>query len=356
MILYNFINYIHPDKRKTLYSVYYKSRHLIIYTFIGFLSIIVELQIRKFLITSEINNLFASFVSIPPSVILAFYLNIKFNFNIQRKKIINSFVFFILISFGSLLLQFFLKSITNLSYNYELNRLLISGSCFIIFYILHRKFSFKNYVKVGVAIYANGVEDIGKIFNKIGPYPDFIHVDIVDKTFLKKAKPVKSYKLEIIKSLWPSKEIHVHIMSKNPLKWVKEVKKYSDKTFIHFESVKNLNKFLKKNKFYKKKLGLAVSINTNFEDYKKYLNLFDNLLLLTIKKPGYSGQDFLKKSFNTIKKINSYTKNRKFNLCIDGGINYDISKKIKCEEVVSGSFILNSNDPIKTYLKLKYNK
>ena len=59
--------------------------------------------------------------------------------------------------------------------------MIISGSCFIIFYFLHKKFSFKDYVKVGVAIYANGVEDINKIYEKIGPYPDFIHVDIVDK-------------------------------------------------------------------------------------------------------------------------------------------------------------------------------
>ena len=199
-------------------------------------------------------------------------------------------------------------------------------------------------------------ENIKDVFSKVGFYPDYIHVDFVDKTMNNKVGEPDFNKLGEIRKQWPNHRIESHIMSKNPLKWVKEVKKYSDKTFIHFESIENLNKFLKKNKFYKKNLGLAVSINTNFEDYKKHLNLFDNLLLLTIKKPGYSGQDFLKKSFNTIKKINSYTKNRKFNLCIDGGINYDISKKIKCEEVVSGSFILNSNDPIKTYLKLKYNK
>ena len=30
--------------------------------------------------------------------------------------------------------------------------------------------------------YANGYEDIKKIYSLIGPYPDFIHVDIVDKT------------------------------------------------------------------------------------------------------------------------------------------------------------------------------
>ena len=44
---------------------------------------------------------------------------------------------------------------------------------------------FKDKVKIGVAVYANGIEDINKIFQKINKYPDFIHVDLVDTTFNK---------------------------------------------------------------------------------------------------------------------------------------------------------------------------
>ncbi len=354
MILYDFTNFIHPDKKKTLYSLYFKSRYLIVYILIGVISILFELQIRKILIIYSFDQFNASLISLPPSILLAFFLNINFNFKIQKKKIGGSFIFFVLISFSSLVLQFFLKAKINIFNNYDLDRLFISGCCFLIFYFLHRNFSFKNYVKVGVAIYANGVEDIGKIFTKIGPYPDFIHVDIVDQTFLKKAKPVKSYKLEIIKSLWPDKEIHAHIMSKDPIKWIKKVRKYTNKIFIHFESGKDLKKLTRDYKDYKKFLGLAVSINTDFNEYKNYLYLFDNLLLLTIKKPGYSGQNFIKKSYNIINKINLYTKDRQFNLCVDGGINLKVAKEIKSEEIVSGSYILNSNDPMKTLLKLKF--
>ena len=104
-----------------------------------------------------------------------------------------------------------------------------------------------------------------------------------------------------------------------------------------------------------KNLGLAVSVNSNFEDYKKFINLFDNLLFLSIKKPGFSGQQFLEESYPIIDRINKFTSNPKFKLCVDGGVNYFNSKNIISEEIVSGSYILNSEQPIETLLKLKFN-
>ena len=355
MFFNQIINFIHPDKRKFVYSIYYKSRYLIVYIIIGVISIFFELLVRLFLIQYPLPELTSSILSLPASIILAFILNIKFNFKIQRKKIIKSLLLFFLICIFSFVLQQFLKNQFELTGIYEYDRFIISGICFLFFYILHRKISFKNYVKVGVAIYANGVDDIRKIYDKIGPYPDFIHVDIVDKTFLENANDIKSYKLEVIKALWPDKEIHVHIMSKNPSKWIDIVKEYSDKIFFHFEIDENIKDIILKHKDYKKFLGLAVSVNTEFEDYKKFINYFDNLLFLTIEKPGFSGQKLMDSSYSKIDSINLYTKYRKFNMCVDGGINSHNINSINSEEIVSGSFILKSDNPIETLLKLKFN-
>ena len=134
MLFSSFLNFIHPDKRKLLYSLYFKSRYLIVYIFIGIISIIFELQIRSFLIKFGINELKSSIISLPVSIIVAFLLNINFNFKIQRKKIKEAFFFFFLISTTSLFIQFVLKSNFSLMGNYEIDRMLISGSCFIIFY------------------------------------------------------------------------------------------------------------------------------------------------------------------------------------------------------------------------------
>ena len=87
-----------------------------------------------------------------------------------------------MISFFSGALQFFLRGYFSFANNnYEVNRLLISSIVFTLAYMFHRKFSFRDFKKVGVAIYANGVEDFNNIHNLIGQYSDFIHVDIVDK-------------------------------------------------------------------------------------------------------------------------------------------------------------------------------
>ena len=232
MVYSKYLNFLHPNTKKLIHFFYYRSRYLIFYILIGVISIIFELQIRSFLIKFSIDQFQSSIISLVVSITAAFFLNIKFNFKIQKKKLKESFFFFFLISTISLFIQFILKLNFNLTNNYDLDRIIISGSCFIIFYFLHKKISFKDYVKVGVAIYANGVEDINKIYKKIGPYPDFIHVDIVDETFKKDVPKIKSYKLEIIKALWPNKIVQVHIMSKYPSRWIEVVKPYADKIFF----------------------------------------------------------------------------------------------------------------------------
>ena len=91
----------------------------------------------------------------------------------------------------------------------------------MVAYILHRRFSFRDFKQVGVAVYANGVEDIRGIYKKIGQYPDFIHVDIVDTSFAPDAKENKIYRMETIKTLWPNREIHTHISRQSILhRWI----------------------------------------------------------------------------------------------------------------------------------------
>ena len=113
--------------------------------------------------------------------------------------------------------------------------MIISGVLFIVAYFLHRRFSFRDFKRVGVAIYANGVENLNSIHERIGHYPDFIHVDIVDSSFTSSPEEVKAYRMETIKALWRNQEIHTHIMSKTPSIWLSEVLPYSDIVYIHWE-------------------------------------------------------------------------------------------------------------------------
>ena len=79
---------------------------------------------------------------------------------------LKSLLYFFIISIISATIQFLISKFANLKfideYNYEASRLIISGFVFIFAYILHRKITFRENGKVGVAIYAKRNENTHK--------------------------------------------------------------------------------------------------------------------------------------------------------------------------------------------------
>ncbi len=343
---------------KELTFIFYRFRHVIIYTVIGFFSIICELAIRNFLVNINFNEVPSTILSIIIGILIAFFLNIKLNFFIKKNLLAKALVYYFLISIFSISLQFFINNFTNFKfdifYSYEIERLIISGVVFIFAYLLHKKFSFKNSAKLGVAIYASKDSDVHNIFQKIGIYPDFIHVDIVDETFVKDAKPINYEKYNLIKQYWKNKEVHTHLMSKNPIKLIKNVSKFSDLIFIHKEIDENLNDVINLFDNLNCKLGIVLHAINNYDnELESITNKFRNIMILSIPEAGYSGQKFLEKSFDLISKINEIQKRKKINLFVDGGINRENIKKMNVENIISGSDVLNSKDPREQIMRLK---
>jgi len=278
---------------------------------------------------------------------------VKYNFKISESKRNRSLLYFILISFFSYLIQIFLIDKFETQLSYEKLRFLTSGSMFWIAYLFHRKYSFKDFKKVGVAIYANGVENLEFIYDKIRTYPDFIHVDIVDETFNKESKEVLSYKTEVIKGYWNSKFIECHIMSKNPKKWIHEIIRNVDRIFIHCEINENVEELLKLIKENNCQAGIVIQNIDDLSVFEKYQNLIDSLLVLSIETPGYSGQSFKMDSLEIISKINNHKFRNRISLVVDGGVNNKNIPLIKSENIVSGSYVINSKDPIKNIMILQ---
>ena len=246
-----------------------------------------------------------------------------------------------------------IQNIDSLACTYQKGRILISLLMFMIGYLLHRKFSFKDSKKVGVAIYANGVENIERIYNLIGSYLDFVHVDIVDSTFNQDANTIKTYRLEAIRAYWPNKEIHVHIMSKTPSIYINEIIPYSDVVFIHAEVDEEIHDIYSMIKEKKKKLGVVFSMSSRLNDIEPFLKLSDQVLLLAINEPGFSGQNFELKALEKIKLLNALPYRNQFSLCVDGGVNEDIVKILDAENIVSGSSVLNNLNPKKQIMRLQ---
>lgn len=337
-------------KRKFLF---YRYRFFYGYVVIGVFSLLIELILFNTLNGFFKNQLLNSFISVVLGIFISFWFNVKYNFKVSKIKRNRALLYFLIISLTSYLIQFFIIDKFKNYFSYEILRFIISGSFFWFAYLLHRSFSFRDYKQVGVAIYANGVENIKSIFDRIENYPDFIHVDIVDETINENTEKTLSFKSEVIRGYWNSKFIEIHIMSKTPKKWILETIDHVDCIFIHCDINENIEETLSFIKSKKVKTGIVIHEFKHIEIFEKYHDIIDNILILCIEKPGFSGQKFKIESLKLIEEINRNKYRDQITLTIDGGVNNENISLIKSEKVVSGSYVLNDKDPIKNIMILQ---
>ena len=340
--------------KKELIFFFYKKKFLIFYTLIGITSIIIELSLRSILIKLDYYDFIYNYIPLIIGIFFAFILNVKINFFVPKVFLKKSLTYFVIISLLSFIVQKILQnSEFFIDYNYNTKRFFSSGLFFLIGYFLHLSFTFKKTIKVGVAIYANGFEELEVIKEKIGEFPDFIHVDVVDNTMKENADEIDFNKLDAIQKIWPGKEIHTHIMSTHPMKLIQKVIKFSKIIYVHKEIQEDLN-YLKNYMLDQNVIpGIALHSKLDYTNIEKDTAGFREIMLLSIDNPGYSGQKFNERTFELIEKIDLMKNRSDINLLVDGGVNSKIIKKINCEKIVSGAAVLKSNKPIMEIMKLQ---
>jgi ribulose-phosphate 3-epimerase len=340
--------------KASLKFTFYCYRFLINYIIIGALSICVEILIIRALAYFGTHFILAVPSGIGIGILFSFWFNVRFNFKVPVGKRHRAFLFFSGISIGSACLNFiFRNQLVDAGLSYEVSRFMVAGLLFSIAYGLHRKFSFKDMKQVGVAVYANGIEDIKLINSKIGPYPDFIHVDLIDKSFSETGTDVRAYRLETISAYWPNKHIQVHLMSRNPMAWLDDILPYADTIIVHAECDEDLSAVIKKIKDNGKSAGLCLLMKTPIDVAKRYLDEISTLMLLTIQEPGKSGQKFEMEGLQRIEQIKSWEDRKDFVLCIDGGVSEENIHLLNVELVVSGSSVLKNADPARQIMRLQ---
>ena len=324
------------------------------YCVIGFVSIAIELILRIFLLEITINTSVSSLLPLIIGITFAFVANVTFNFKIPRYYYKKSFIYFSIISISSFTFQYLLSRFFIFdSLNYEITRFLISGLVFLIAYNFHIKFSFAKNKKVGVAVYLDNNEDINELFSKVGFYPDYIHVDFVDKSMNEDVNEPDFNKFNQIRKKWPNHRIESHIMSKNPSRYIDQFSKYSDVIYFHYEINDKLKEIKKSIENLNIKPGLVLHASKEYTDLQNIIKNYKEILILCIDKPGESGQTFLHKSNNLINNINSLKNRDKFNLCVDGGLSQKNISKIECEKIVSASNVFKNKNPKKQIINLQ---
>ena len=324
------------------------------YCIIGLLSIVIELIFRSFLLSLDFNQILTLILPLMTGIFFAFICNIKLNFDIPRYYYYNSFFYFSLISLSSFTIQFILsKIILFQGLNYELSRLFMSGLVFIVAYNFHIKFSFQKNKKVGVAVYLDKNENVKEIFSKVGFHPDYIHIDMVDKSMNYNVNDPDLTKINEVKKFWPNHRIESHIMSKNPEKYIDKLSIHSDVIYFHHEINENTDKLRQLIISKGAKPGVVIHSSKEYKNITSVIKNFNEILLLCIDTPGNSGQKFIHKAYSFIDQINFLSERSNFLLCVDGGLSLENIKKIDCDKIVSASSVFQSINPKKQIINLQ---
>ena len=181
---------------------------------------------------------------------------------------------------------------------------------------------------------------------------DYVHVDLCDGKYVN----TKNFEIkDTIKLLKNSKKpLNIHLMVENPKKIIKHFKKLNVES-ITIHNLSNSEKILNYIKKKGYKCGIALNPNESIDSIRKYLNLIDELLIMSVI-PGKGGQGFIDSTISKIDEINNIKNNYHFITAIDGGINNETIKLLKNKDidlVISGSYIVNSIDYNKTINELK---
>ena len=155
---------------------------------------------------------------------------------------------------------------------------------------------------------------------------DYIHVDVMDGHFV----PNITIGPAIIKKIRPltKKIFDVHLMISPVDKYIDEFAKAgSDIITFHPEATNDINKTIGLIKKNSKKVGVSLKPNTKIDTIIDHLKDIDLILIMSVE-PGFGGQKFMPEVLDKIKELKNIKKNKnyKFDIEVDGGINFSNCK------------------------------
>ena len=176
---------------------------------------------------------------------------------------------------------------------------------------------------------------------------DLIHIDVMDGHFV----PNITIGPEIIHKIrrYSSLPFDVHLMISPVNNFIKNFADAgADIITIHPEATEDLVESVKKIKSLNKKAGVSLNPKTSVDKVLPVLHLIDLVLIMSVD-PGFGGQKFIEKTLDKVKflKKEITKKNLKVEIEIDGGINFENSKKAKeagVDILVSGTTIFKENE------------
>jgi ribulose-phosphate 3-epimerase len=176
---------------------------------------------------------------------------------------------------------------------------------------------------------------------------DYIHIDVMDGHFV----PNITIGPEVIKRLRPITKLtfDVHLMIAPVDNFIKDFADAgADIITFHPEATKNVSETINLIKKLGKKVGISLKPKSQINLIEDHLNEIDLILIMSVE-PGFGGQKFIPEVLDKMKELRNLIneKNLNIDIEIDGGINFNNSKKVKefgANILVSGSTVFKEHN------------
>ena len=176
---------------------------------------------------------------------------------------------------------------------------------------------------------------------------DMLHVDVRDGHFV----PNLTIGPPVIKSLRKHTNLifDVHLMISPVHKYIESFSNAgADIITFHPEATESMHETIGLIKELKKKVGVSLNPQTPIDLVKDFLDEIDLVLVMSVF-PGFGGQKFIPEVLNKIKTLKELKdkNNYKFDIEVDGGVNFSNSKdilKAGANILVSGTTVFKENN------------
>lgn len=185
---------------------------------------------------------------------------------------------------------------------------------------------------------------------------DWFHIDVMDGVFV----PNISFGFPVISAIkkHAKKPLDVHLMIANPDQYIEDFKNAgADILTVHFEACPHLHRTIQAIKAAGMKAGVALNPHTPVDMLQDVIEDLDLVLIMSVN-PGFGGQKFITNAILKVEQTKNLIHRRGSHAIVevDGGVNLETGLELVragADVLVAGSFVFNSQDPLKTIQDLK---